>query len=89
MLIRHREQYVDLGTSQKVDWRMIIALTRDGQDALDQTTMAGRAERRILEKRVNGREADVTASSARAPRVLEVIEKRTDSWRIEIVKCQR
>jgi len=43
MLIRHREQYVDLGTSQKVDWRTIIAFTRDGQDALDQTTMAGRA----------------------------------------------
>src|SRR5207249_4922326 len=89
LLIGYGQKGINLGSSQKGDGRAVIALTRDRQDALDHATVARCPQCRVVEKRVNRREADIAAAGAGATRLLEIIEKRADHRRVEIVQRQR
>jgi 1,6-anhydro-N-acetylmuramate kinase len=86
VLSRRRQECIDLGAGQKRNRRAVVALTGDRQDALDQAAVAWCPQRRVVEKRMNRREADIAAAGAGAPLVLEIIEKRADHWRVEIVQ---
>ena len=51
--------------------------------------MARGPQRRIVEKGVDRREADIAAASTGATLLLEIIEKRADHRRVEIVQRHR
>ena len=88
-LIRRGQKRLDLDVRQKRNRCAVVALTGDRQDALDQATMARGPQRRIVEKGVDRREADIAAASTGATLLLEIIEKRADHRRVEIVQGHR
>src|SRR5271166_830532 len=67
---------------------LVVALARYREDALDMRAVGRLLEGREPEERADGGQAQVARSDASAPLRLEILQKRADERRVQIVERQ-
>jgi len=76
-------------SGQEVDERAIVLLALHRQDPLDDGAVLGHLEGGVLEERVDRREPGISRSRRIATVLLDVVQKRADRRRVEVVQCER
>jgi hypothetical protein len=87
-LVGGGEQRLELELGEQRDQFVIVALGRDGQDALDRGGVLGVAQRGVAKQRADRRQARVAGADRVAALVFEVIQERADQRRLEVVDVE-
>jgi hypothetical protein len=87
-LIGSGEQGIDLLTREEADQGPREALAGDGKHTLDLRGMGGCLEGRVTKERVNGGQAQITASNAQPSLLFQMIEKRHNQGGIDFFEPQ-
>ena len=87
-LIRRREQGVDFGTRQEVDQSTGEALAGDGEHPLDLCGMSRRFESRVTKEGMNRCEAQISRCERSRLGASQVLQKRHDQRRIDLLEVQ-
>ena len=83
------EQSIDFCTREEPDQGAGETLAGDGEHALDLCRVSREREGDVAKERVNGGEPQITAANAQPAALLEVIEKRHDQRRIDLLEHER
>ncbi len=82
------EQRVELEGGEPGHERAVVALQRNREDALDRDGVLGMLQRGVAVERADRGQPRVPGPWSAAAVVLEMIEKRADRVRVEIIKCE-
>src|SRR5262245_20617370 len=79
---------LDLGARQEMHLALVVALARYRKDPLDKGAASWLLERRITKEGADGGQPQITGPDAGTALLLEVLKKRADETRIQILEDQ-
>ena len=88
MLIRRRQQRIDLGSTQEGHQCAVKLLRRNGKDASDLRSVRGRFVGGVAEERMHCRQPKVARARRYSADRLQVVQERRHQRRIDVLQIQ-